>query len=103
MSKKKKIIIGWVVALVVILGVLYYFGIFKVNLTQRFVYAGCDSGCTTNVNDVSDCTGFLAYLKSTDKEFVSGANAAGINLDKPDKITKSVSASGKISCQYWAN
>jgi hypothetical protein len=102
MSRWKKVVM-WIVIVIVILFVLNFFGIIKVNLTQRFAYAGCDSGCNTNLNDVSDCVGFLAYLRKTDPQFVSGANTMGINLDKPDKVMKVVSTTGKITCRYYAN
>ena len=102
MKRWQKVVIS-IVILIIVVVVLYFSGILKVNLSRRSVYAGCSAGCNTDVNNVSDCAGFLDYLKKSDPGFVSDANTMHINLDKPDKVTKTVSTDGHIRCWYWMN
>ena len=102
MKRWQKILIG-IVLLIIVLAILNFFGIVKVNLARRSVYAGCDSGCNTNLSNVNDCIGFLDYLKKTEPQFVANAKAIGINLDKPDEIAKTVATDGHIRCWYYAN
>ena len=101
--KRWQKILAVIVFIAIVLVILNLLGVIKINLTRRSVYAGCDSGCNTNLNDVSDCLGFLAYLRKTQPQFVSDANAIGVNLDKPDEIEKTVSTDGQIKCWYYAN
>ena len=102
MKSRKKILIG-VVSLIIIFIILVLSGVAKVNLKRRAVYASCNSGCDSNLNDMTDCIGFLSYLKSNEPGFVSTAKKMNVNIDKPDEYKKTVSADGNIKCWYYSN
>ncbi len=102
MKRYQNFLIG-IAVLILIFITLNFFGIIKVNLTRRSLYAGCNAGCNTDLSNINDCIDFLVYLKETQPEFVSKANTLRINLDKPDKVTKTVSTDGHVKCWYWAN
>lgn len=93
-----------ILSIIVVLLVLILLGSSsKVNLKRRAVYAGCDSGCNTDVSDVNDCIGFLSYLKSNAPGFVSAAKKMNVNIDKPDEYKKTVSSDGSIRCYYYSD
>lgn len=102
MKQWQKVLAGAMIIAVVLI-VLDLMGIIQFHPGRRGVYAGCDSGCTSNTADTADCAGLLVYLKGNQPQFVSYANALKVNIDKPDEIVKTVSSDGHIRCWYYTN
>ncbi len=101
MEKHKKLL-SRLAILIIVLAILFLSGYANFKLKRRAVYAGCDSGCNTDINDTTDCVGFLSYLKDNEPVFVSNAKKINVNLDKPDEYKKTVSSDGSIRCWYYS-
>ena len=102
MKKHKKLLARITITLIV-LAILFLSGYANFKLKRRVVYAGCDSGCNTDINDTTDCVGFLSYLKENEPVFVSNAKRINVNLDKPDEYKKTILPDGHIQCWHYSN